>query len=377
VFDVVVPKLNNNDQSYTLLDWLVENGQQVRMGDPLAELETSKAQTELEATQDGIVHRLVENRTECRHGQVIARLFTTEEERQRALATEPGPAAPDTRPESDIVITNGARALAEELGIGPAQLHGIGKKIVKREDVRQFAASGSTDNGRLHVLPRTQRAIAAVVTEAHQTIPAATAVIKVQVEDALVAARQVSRQAGMLVGLPELLIKVVGELRERFPIFFAASAGDGVMRLAEAAHIGVTVDVGTGLFVPVVRDAGDRSLADIAETLLRFRTNAMEHGFHDADLAGMNIMVSLHNEPDLVLAVPIIYPGTTCVVCLAGVQSELTLDEAGEVTTGRVVNVSATYDHRAINGRDAVLFLQAVKAALEYPEGSFLRPAGR
>ena len=72
MFDVVVPKLNNNDQSYTLLDWLVEDGQQVRKGDPLAELETSKALTELEAAQDGIVQCLVVSKFQCRHGEVIA-----------------------------------------------------------------------------------------------------------------------------------------------------------------------------------------------------------------------------------------------------------------------------------------------------------------
>lgn len=79
MFDVVVPKLNNNDDSYMLLDWFVEDGQQVRQGDPLAELETSKALAELEADQDGIVHRLAIAQAQCRHGDVIARLFSTEE----------------------------------------------------------------------------------------------------------------------------------------------------------------------------------------------------------------------------------------------------------------------------------------------------------
>lgn len=358
MFDVVVPKLNNNDQSYTLLDWLVRDGQRVRKGDPLAELETSKALTELAAEQDGVVHCLAVTNAQCRHGEVIARLFVTEEERQRMLATESSTPTPDVPSGEDIVITDGARALAEELGVTPDRLRGLGTKIVKRADVLALVTPMPADEGRPHLLPRNQRAIAAVVTEAHRTIPAATAVIKVRVEDALVAARQISKQAGMLVGLPELLIKVIGGLPERFMAFFTAPS--------DAAHIGVTVDVGTGLFVPVVHDAGRRPLADIAETLLGFRTKARDNGFQDADLAGMNLMLSLHNDADLVLAVPIIYPGTACVVCLAGVQAEPALTDAGGLAARRVVNISVTYDHRVINGRDAVLFLQAIKSDLEY-----------
>lgn len=108
--------------------------------------------------------------------------------------------------------------------------------------------------------------------------------------------------------------------------------------------------------------------AEIAETLMDFRSRAGGEGFRAGELAGGTIVVSLHTDPDVVLAGPIVFPGQTCVVAIGGTQDELALDTDGRVVTRRFVNLSAVYDHRVVNGREAVAFLQAVKAALESPE---------
>lgn len=82
--------------------------------------------------------------------------------------------------------------------------------------------------------------------------------------------------------------------------------------------------------------------------------SALADGFQPDEPTGATIMVSLHTEPDVVPAGPIIHPGQTGVICLAGISHELTLDDTGEVTVRRVVN-----------GWDAVAFLQALKAAMQ------------
>ena len=117
--------------------------------------------------------------------------------------------------------------------------------------------------------------------------------------------------------------------------------------------------------MPVIRDAGTRAVADVAAELLEFRTQAMDGGFRAEELTGASIMVALHNNPDVLIASPIVHPGQTAVVCLAGTVPELALDDTGEVTVQRMAVVSVGYDHRVLNGRDAVRFLEAVKAELE------------
>jgi 2-oxoglutarate dehydrogenase E2 component (dihydrolipoamide succinyltransferase) len=358
VTDLVVPKLNNNDDSYTLVEWLTEDGGTVRAGDAVAVIETSKAATDLEVEHDGVLHRFVPVLAECTYGDVIARVFASTRQRQDFLATQQTEVV--DQKQEQVVITNSAREAAERLGVPLERLRELGKKVVKRADVERLAAPEDTV-----ALSRAQRAVAAVVTESHRDVPAALAVVKVHVDAALRRARKLGTRSRTLVGLPELLVAAVAGLRERFPSVFASRVDDCSIRLANAAHVGVTVDVGTGLYVPVIRSADELSPDRIANTLMEFRERALADGFESKDLAGGNIMVSLHTEQDVVLAAPIVYPGQTCVVCLAGVTHELALDDAGEVTTHRVVNISTVYDHRVVNGREAVAFLQALKEELE------------
>lgn len=358
--EVVVPKLNNNDATYTLVEWLCEDGAPVRAGDPLVVIETSKAASELECEQDGVLHRVAGELTECAHGETIARVFATDEERRSFLAA----AAQEAPAPDGLVITSSARELADSLGIDDERLLAIGKPVVRRADVESLAAP-ATD---VHELPRSQRGVAAVVTAAHRDIPAAFAAIRVEVDTALRAARAVSKRTGTLVGLPELVIMAIAARLPDFPLFFATPLDEGRVRLAATADVGVTVDVGTGLFVPVVRDAATRSVAEVADRMLDYRARALTGELDESDLTDANIMLSLHTDEDVVVAAPIVHPGQTCVVCLPGVQHELTLDDAGDLVTRRVVQLSICYDHRTVNGQDAVAFLKAVKEDLADPD---------
>jgi len=382
VSDVVVPKLNNNDDSYTLIDWLVTDGRPVQAGSAVAVVETSKTAEDLVCDSDGVLHRMLPVNAECRYGDVIGRIFATEDERQRFVAERADPPEAGSPSTLDgILVTDAAAALAQEHGLSAQQLRDLGRKVVKREDVERLAAAGSQPSdpepteadmpeapgGVRHALPRAQQAVAAVVSESHRTVPAAFAAVKVDVSEATELARRITRRTRRLVGLPELLVKAVARQRARFPLFFATGYDGRSVQLADAPHVGVTVDVGTGLFIPVVHDAERMPMADIADLMMDFREKATQGGLRAQDLSGGNIMVSLHNDADVVLAGPIVFPGQVCAVSLGGVQGELALDGAGEIVVRRAVNIGIVYDHRVVNGRDAVMFLREIQAVLESP----------
>jgi 2-oxoglutarate dehydrogenase E2 component (dihydrolipoamide succinyltransferase) len=118
----------------------------------------------------------------------------------------------------------------------------------------------------------------------------------------------------------------------------------------------------------VVRDAHQRSVAEIADLLMDFRVRAMRDTLRPADLEGGNIMVSLNNEEGVLAAIPIVMPGQTCALSLAGTRHELVLGADGTPVSRSVVHVGLAYDHRYVNGRDAMRFLRAVKAGLETVE---------
>jgi 2-oxoglutarate dehydrogenase E2 component (dihydrolipoamide succinyltransferase) len=383
VSEVLVPKLNNNDSEYTLVEWLVDEGAEVRPGDPVAAVETSKAVEELACETGGLLHRLVSEGSACAPGQAIGTIVASAEALSAMAATTPADPSPSPARSGGPIITEPAQALIDEHGIEPALVHGLGIPVVRSGDIEALlgtAQEGPAQEDRAQedlaqedpaqALPRAQRAVATAVQRSWQTIPAAFTAVKMRVDPALAQAKLLSRELRAMVGLPELLVQAIAGMRQEFPLFFAELTGGYRVRSSDSAHVGVTMDVGEGLYVPVVHDADRRTLKEIADTLMRFRMTALRGGFTEADLSGGNIVLALNNDAGAVLAVPIIYPGQACAVSLCAPQPELVLADDGSVVRRTVVTVGLAYDHRLVNGRDAMLFLQGLRHALEGSTGS-------
>lgn len=402
MLELTVPKLNNNDDAYVLVEWLFGDGDTVPDGAEVAVLETSKVAEDLVCEQGGVLQQLAAEKTECRPGDVIGLLFATDEERRRHLAASTGPdrqagSGPESEQGPELIITAAARALMTERGVTPEKLRALGKTVIKRVDVERWLAAAPEAAGTAPAtadsaqapadsapassaapaepaakstvaITRHQRAVAGVVSESHRTIPAAYALAKVEVSAALELTAARARESGNPVGLTELLIQTVASLRPRFPLCFARLGEDGeTATVPEASHVAVTVDVGRGLFMPVVRDADTQPLASIAETLTDFRIKALRGSFREEEFADAGIAVSLNNDDGIVFAVPIVFPGTACMVTLGGVVEELGLGADGRPEPRRVCHVGLAYDHRLVNGREAMAFLRGIRTALQAP----------
>ncbi|MGW1408872.1 2-oxo acid dehydrogenase subunit E2 [Streptomyces sp. NPDC002403] len=364
--EIRVPKLNNNDDSYVLLEWLVGDEQPIGADDDVATIETSKAAEDLVSVAGGVLHHLVPAGAECRPGDLIGRVVPAGTPRaERAAPTEAAEASPNGGP----VITAPARQLLAELGIDPELTRTLGVKVVRRSDVERLTAQSAPDRNTL-VLPAGQQAVARTVTRSHQTIPSAYTVIRVEVGGVVDKARALTGEWRKLVGVPEFLIMAVAGLRERFPLCFASLVDERTVSVADGAHVGVTIDIGKGLYVPVVRDAHTMGLKEIAASVGDFRNKALRGSFREQDLTGGTIAVTLHNDEDVTVAVPIVFPGQVCALALGGIRPELVPGADSGADTGGarialVAHVGLAYDHRVLNGRDAVLFLRAVKESLE------------
>ncbi|MEO3887667.1 2-oxo acid dehydrogenase subunit E2 [Nonomuraea sp. B5E05] len=384
--EIRVPKLNSNDSEYVLVAWLAPDGAAVRAGEAVAEVETSKTVEELVSEHDGVLAHLAPAGRDIAPGDPIARVTSP-----AAAGGPPSrhpPASPAAAPTGagtgdGPLVTAPAQALIDELGVDPERVRALPVKVVRRADVERLAAAGPhasparreggldgsepgsvtvdrgtpvTGGGSLRALSGNQRAVGRTVSLSHRTVPAAFAAVKVDVGEAVAAARDLTRRLRMLVGLPDLLISAVARLHHDFPLFFATLVDEGAARVPDAPHVGVTIDLGTGLYVPVIRDANTKSVTEIAGELGAYRRLAQRGGFREEQLAGGNIVVTLHHDAGIVMAVPIVFPGQACAVALTSPQPE------GERT---VAVVGLAYDHRLINGRDAVLFLQALRETLE------------
>ncbi|WP_214110881.1 2-oxo acid dehydrogenase subunit E2 [Acrocarpospora catenulata] len=381
-----VPKLNNNDATYILTEWLAEDGQLVDTGDPVAVIETSKAAEEIPAESGGYLWRALPVNADCAPGQALAYLTT-----EPIAPAAPEPASPSGSlsgspsgsatgsasgspsglasavsasvsgsAEALPVITAPAQELLDELGIPVERVRTLGLKVIRRADVERLAAAPAVS---LYELPKVQRAVARAVQVSHQGIPAAYTVMTMDVGETLAAAARLTREVRRPVGLAELFTVAVAGLHGEFPLFFATLVDDRNARLSETPNIGITVDVGEGLYVPVIHDAGSRSLKEIATRLMEFRLAATTGEFREADLSGGNIAITLHTDADISLAIPFVFPGHACALAITAPQPVLTLAD-GQPVTRTIANIGLAYDHRLINGRDAALFLRALRDAI-------------
>lgn len=377
MYDIVIPKLNANDDACILTAWSAADGAWVNAGAVLAVLETSKATMDLVAQTDGLLlHNFAEG-DEARIGQSVGYLFPDEEARDAFLVRR-------TRTVSEAAnlrITRKARELMDRYRLTESDLATLGKAVIRQSDVRAVLEmrTGDPDQDTTPIstsaqttrpagaieLTRHQQAVARTVTVSRREIPDAFLVIKIDCERALDFLTATSAAAGMQIGLLEALVWQTSQLYSRYPHFFGQVLDEQYFLPAAAAHIGVTLDQGQGLFVPVVRDAAQQTLEQIADTLDEYRYNAFRGEFEESALSEGVFSIALITEPDVVFSIPVILPGQVCMVSLCAVMTELVID-GGEVRTRRVTHLGLAYDHRFINGREASAFCRELKTALEH-----------
>ncbi|MEW1614254.1 MULTISPECIES: 2-oxo acid dehydrogenase subunit E2 [unclassified Streptomyces] len=327
---LVVPKLNNNDTTYLLTDWLVDEGEWVEPGTEVVSLETSKAVQDIEVTEAGYVHRVAAVGDEPEVGDVLAFLL-------------PQPPAPGARASAPVPVARTERPAPTTAGPVP----------------------GEDRPGRVHTLDRIQQGTAAVVTRSHREVPAGFTVVRAEVGPILDALAELGEETGTTFGLAEALVKAVAAQHAEFPHFFGSLLDDRTVALADAPHVGVTVDTDGSLYVPVVRQAHKRSLEDVADTLMEFRMKALTKDFLAQELDGGNIAVSLNPDPGVVLVHPIVLWPQLCMVSVGAVDEEYRPGADGTPRAVRYVHLGLAYDHRVVNGRDAVRFLTGVRSVLE------------
>jgi pyruvate/2-oxoglutarate dehydrogenase complex dihydrolipoamide acyltransferase (E2) component len=292
----------------------------VQAGDPVAEIETSKAVQALPAPGSGVMLHGHTPGTECRPGDTIARLFT----------------------EDDTTLTVAAR---DERNAGKP-------------------ASETAAAVRTRKLSRNQLSVAETVSASHRDIPEAFVVMRASIDPVLTRQQAAAADEPPAIGLLETLVMAVASLAKDYPECFGSLLDARTVRLPDGAHVGVTLDAGHGLFIPVVRSAEHRSAEDVADLLAAFRLQAVRGAFTERDLAAPNIVISWNYEANVSLVKPVIPPGVACVISVGGPRCELSRTESGQLLQKTVVNLGLAHDHRIVNGREAMGLLRGITAIL-------------
>lgn len=398
--DLAVPEIGESVTEVEIGSWLVQVGEFVERDAGIVVLETDKATVELPAPFSGVLTEALAETGDLRNvGDVVARL---EERDAPASAASAAPTA-STPPDDDAptgsekVMPAAARLLAEHgVDADDVKATGPGGRLLK-EDVEAFLAASSTaaasggqspaapaptraptpaapGGERVVPMSRLRRTIAKRLVEAQQQAALLTTFNEIDMS-AVKALRAEYKQDfidryGVKLGFMSFFVKAVVDALERTPALNAEVRDDSIV-YHDRQDIGIAVGSGKGLVVPVLRDAGRMSFADVEQAIADFGTRAQSGDLTPDELTGGTFTISNGGVYGSLLSTPIVNPPQSGVLGLHGIVDR-PIGRNGEIVLAPMMYVALTYDHRIVDGREAVTFLRRVKDAIETPSRMLL-----
>lgn len=384
---ILVPELSESVSEATLLDWQKAAGDAVAEGDVLVEIETDKITMEVPAPCGGVLTEIkAAAGTDVKSGDLLALLDETaagavaEAKPAAVPPPTPAPAAPPAAPAAKTSPTAmpSAKKIAAESGVDLQTVAGSGKDgRITKGDVLAAAAGG----GAAAALPAGPRAthrvpmsklrarVAERLMESQHGTATLTTFNEVNMQ-AVMDIRAAHRDAfekkhGVKLGFMSFFVKACVAALKEFPVVNAAVDGGDIV-YNEYYDIGVAVGSPRGLVVPVVRDADLYSMAEVEKTIADFGARAQTGALALEEITGGTFSITNGGVFGSMLSTPILNPPQSAILGVHATRLRLVVED-GDIVARPMCYFALSYDHRIIDGREAVLFLSAVKNALEDP----------
>jgi 2-oxoglutarate dehydrogenase E2 component (dihydrolipoamide succinyltransferase) len=394
--DVLVPSVGESITSGILTAWIKKEGEQVEEGEDLFELETDKATVAVPAPADGSLHILIEEGQEVEIGQVVGDLTVAEDTAPSAEAKkEEKPAASATptatRKRMAAVevadLSPAVRRIVNEHGLSVTDLKGSGPKgrITKEDALRGAEAKKRTGAAPAAVVPTSERqtrvpmsrlrqTIANRLVQARHEIALLTTFNEINMENVMALRKrygeQFEKNHGVRLGFMSFFVKACCQALKRFPGVNGMIDGQEIV-YNNFYDIGVAVSTERGLLVPVLRDADMMSFAEIEKTILDLAQRAREKKIAPDELAGGTFTITNGGVFGSLLSTPLPNYPQTAILGMHAIQKRPIAVE-DQVVIKPMMYVALSYDHRLIDGREAVQFLVAVKTLVEDPQSLLL-----
>ncbi len=413
--EIKVPSVGESIQEGTLARWLKPDGTAVRQDEPVFELETEKATTEIAAPASGVLHITVPEGKTVAIGATVGQIEegaatpakpgrspepmpspsrTTQPAPEKQVAANKTNAAPST----EIILSPAARRLVEENGVDAGRVHGSGPGgRVTKEDVLQYLQEQPAAKPERRETPpdrppsepvaaptpapsapreRRQRmtAIRARIAERLVNAKNHTAMLTTFNEadmNAVMALRAKYKDAfqkkhGVGLGFMSFFVKACVEALQAFPAVNASLDGTDIV-YHDYYDIGVAVSTDKGLMVPIVRDADHLSFAEIEKRIVELAQKARDGKIAVGDLQGGTFTITNGGVFGSLLSTPILNAPQTGILGMHTIQKR-PIAVNDEVVIRPMMYLALSYDHRLIDGREAVQFLVRVKECIESPE---------
>jgi len=381
IIEVKVPQLSESVSEATLLTWHKQAGAAVAEGENLIDIETDKVVLELPAIKSGVLTRIIKGDGEkVTSDEVIAQIDTA------AVAAKT--ATPQAVTAS--AVPPSVRKLARENDIDPGSLHGSGRSgRVTKEDVltamQQVSQVKTSDNEAMQAVPgiapaghrpeqrvamtRIRQRIAERLLQSQQNAAILTTFNEVNMQPVMELRNKYKdafeKKYGIKLGFSSFFVKASVLALQKFPIVNASVDGSDIIYHGYF-DIGVAIGSERGLVVPIIRDADKLSFADIEKQIADFGARAKVGKLTMEELTGGTFSISNGGVFGSMLSTPIINPPQAAILGIHATKDRAVV-ENGQVVIRPMNYLAVSYDHRIIDGREAVLFLSTIKEALEFP----------
>ena len=381
--DVLLPQWGMEMQDGTIVKWLKKEGDPVEEGEPLVEIETSKIETELEATASGILaHILVTEGSTVAIRTVLAIIATPGEVVARpssATAATQAPASPMTSSTPAVApspqsmtqtgaqVVPAARRLAVQHGIDLSLLQGTGPGgRILIADVEKAVEAQVEPLGKVIPIKGMRQAIASRMLGSLQTMAQVTVTTEVDMTEAMtLMEEQAPNRAESRLSPLHLVIKAVARALLEHPRMNALHRENRI-EMVEDINVGLAVSLSEGLIVPTLRQADGKALAEIAAEARDLAKRAREGEASPEEVTGGTFTITNLGAYDIDAFTPIINPPQVGILGV-GRMVEKPAVHLGEITKRSMMVLSLTFDHTVVDGGPAAEFLRAVKGHLEEP----------
>ncbi|NDO81739.1 dihydrolipoyllysine-residue succinyltransferase [Citrobacter sp. NCU1] len=382
MIDITVPQLPESVTEGTLTTWCKKEGDFVRRDEVVAELETDKVILEIPAPQDGILTRiLVEEGNEVASSQLLAHLEPQAAAAEAVIAEVEPTAMP------------AARLEAQRSNVDLAQVAGSGRQgRILKEDVLQHAqpAAPAPAPAAPTMAPATPRPVAPVGSREERREPMSR--LRARIAERLLASQRdnailttfnevnmqnvmdlrarwkdrFAEKHGVKLGFMSFFVKAVTRALERFPIVNASVEGNDII-WRDYCDIGIAVSSNRGLVVPVLRNAQTLSVVEIERQIADYAALARAGKLPLEALQGGSFSITNGGTFGSMMSTPIINPPQSAILGMHAITPR-PVAENGQVVIRPMMYLALSYDHRIIDGQEAVQTLVAIRELLEAPE---------
>ena len=387
LIEVKVPQLSESVSEATLVSWHKKEGDAVSRDENLIDIETDKVVLETPAPADGVLVKIVKNGGDSvTSGEVIATIDTEAKAAAGApAAAAPAPAAAPAAAAS-AAASPSARKILDEKGIAASDVAGSGRggRVIKEDALaaqpKAAAApaavaapavavvSGDRPEQRVP-MTRLRARIAERLIQSKNENAILTTFNEVNMAPIMALRKQYGdkfeKAHGVRLGFMGFFVKAAVAALKKFPILNASVDGNDIVYHGYI-DIGIAVGSPRGLVVPILRDVDNMSIADIEKKIAEFGQKAKDGKISLEELTGGTFSISNGGVFGSMMSTPIINPPQSAILGIHATKDRAVV-ENGQVVVRPINYLAMSYDHRIIDGREAVLGLVTMKEALEDP----------